>query len=156
MKFKVGDKVTIRGDLSRDEWNVVSDMEEYRGNVATITGVKGYDNDCYTIDLDKGMWYWDDRMFEDDNKADTEKFRAFLNEIARGDKSSGSYYSTYSKLYDVVLPDDDLSENEVSALIDEIVNFYSNFEPKTTPKPKKMTLEEIEERLGYKVELVED
>lgn len=166
MKFKVGDKVTIRKDLSRDEYNVVSDMEEYRGKVATIVELR--DDGNYLIDLDDRWWYWDDSMFEEskeekekedevENKTENEKFRAFLNEVARGDKSSDSYYFiTYSKLYDVVLPNDDLSENEVSTLIDEIVEFYSNFEPKPTPKPKKMTLKEIEEKFGYKIELVED
>ena len=85
MKFKVGDKVTIREDLSRHELNVVSDMEQYRGKVATITGVKGIDD--YSIDLDDGWWHWDDSMFEE-IKEEKEKFRAFLNEVARGDKSA--------------------------------------------------------------------
>jgi len=170
MKFEVGDKVTIREDLSRHEWNVVSDMELYRGKVATITGVKGIDD--YSIDLDDGWWYWEDRMFEEGNekeeyaedeeenkvedKTDDEKFRAFLNEVARGDKTSDSYYFTYSKLYDVVLPEDELDKSEIDTLINEIVNFYSNFEPNAEPTKKKMTLKEIEEELGYKVELVED
>ena len=157
MKFKVGDKVTIREDLSRHELNVVSDMEQYRGKVATITGVKGIDE--YSIDLDDGWWHWDDSMFEE-IKEEKEKFRAFLNEVARGDKSADNdeYYEMYSNLSDVVTaPNDECSTHEeVDAFIDAIVEFYSNFEPKPIPKPKKMTLEEIEEELGYKIELVED
>lgn len=173
MKFKVGDEVTIRKDLSIEEYNVTSDMEEYRGMVATITAVKTF---SYLIDLDDGWWYWEDRMFEEGNekeeytedeeenkvedKTENEKFREFLNEVARGDKSSDSdeYYEMYSNLSDVVTaPNDNCSTHEeVDAFIDAIVEFYSNFEPKPIPKPKKMTLEEIEEELGYKVELVED
>lgn len=157
MKFKVGDKVTIREDLSRHEWNVVDSMEQYRGKVATIVAVGDY----YIIDLDNGNWYWDDNMFEEDNaKTGEEKFRAFLNEIARGDKTADSdeYYEMYSNLSDVVtaLNDECSTHEEVDAFIDAIVEFYSNFEPKATPKPKKMTLEDIEKELGYKVEIVEE
>lgn len=165
MKFNVGDEVTIREDLSRDEYNVVSDMEEYRGQVATITDIRSYGN--YLIDLDDGYWYWDEHMFEEGvekkveentNKVDdTEKFRAFLNEVARGDSANDEYYEMYSNLSDVVtVHNDDYSNDEVNTLIDELVKFYSNFEPKPTPKSKKMTLKEIEEKLGYKVEIVED
>lgn len=151
-KFNVGDKVTIRKDLSRIEYNVVPEMEEYRGKVATIVGIRG---DNYFIDLDGGEWYWDDNMFEEgkdeeesnvEDKAENEKFRAFLNEVARGDKSSNimEYYRMYSNLSDVVTANNDnYSTSEVDALIDEIVEFYSNFEPKPIPKPKKMTLNEI-------------
>jgi hypothetical protein len=160
MKFKVGDKVTIRKDLSRYEYNVVSDMEEYRGQVATITDVK---DSYYLIDLDDGTWAWNDINFiseDDKNNTENEKFRAFLNEIARGDKSADNdeYYEMYSNLSDVVTAfnDECSTHEEVDAFIDAIVEFYSNFEPKPTPKPKKMTLEEIEAELGYKIELVED
>jgi hypothetical protein len=169
MKFKVGDKVTVREDLSRHEWNVVSDMEQYCGKVATITGAKGIDE--YSIDLDDGWWYWNDSMFEEskeekekddevENKTGDKKFRAFLNEVARGDKSADNdeYYEMYSNLSDVVTAPNDNCETheEVDAFIDAIVEFYSSFEPKPIPKPKKMTLEEIEAELGYKIELVED
>lgn len=163
MKFKVGDKVTIRKDLSKYELNVNSFMEGYRGMVATITKVMDVD---YFIDLDDGDWYWDDSMFEEgkdeeendvEDKAENEKFRAFLNEIARGDKSATNdeYYEMYSKLNDVSNAIN-LDKDLVDVYIDKLVEFYSNFEPKPTPKPKKMTLKEIEEKLGYKVELVED
>lgn len=175
MKFKVGDKVTIREDLSKYEYNVVDSMEQYRGKIATITDTDDEDG-VYRIDLDDGWWIWESRMFEDGkedtkeddkvedvkvaDKAEDEKFRAFLNEVARGDKTSTNdkYYEMYSNLSDVITaPNDECSTHEeVDAFIDAIVEFYSNFEPKPIPKPKKMTLEEIEERLGYKVELVED
>lgn len=155
MKFKVGDKVTIREDLSKYEYNVVESMEQYRGKVATITDADGEDG-VYRIDLDDGWWIWNDHMFEEGKKED-EKFRAFLNEIARGDKSvtNDEYYEMYSKLNDVSNAIN-LDKDNVDTFIDEIVAFYSKFEPKPTPKPKKMTLEEIEEQLGYKIELVED
>ena len=165
-KFEVGDKVIIRKNLSRIEYNVVPEMEEYRGKVATIVGARG---DNYFIDLDGGDWYWSDNMFEEGkdeeeskvkDKEEDEKFRAFLNEVARGDKSADNdeYYRMYSNLSDVVnAPNGDcVTTEEVNASIDELVEFYSSFEPKPTPKPKKMTLEEIEEELGYKIELVED
>lgn len=70
MKFKIGDKVKIREDLvvdlayGCDEF--VSDMSEYCGKEATITGI--YDNclvdGVYFLDIDDGTWYWTDEMLE--------------------------------------------------------------------------------------------
>jgi hypothetical protein len=135
MNLKVGDKVTIRKNLSESEYNVVDDMKKYRGKVATITDV--INGSHYLIDLDKGAWCWNDFMFEED-KSEEEKFRAFLNEIARGDKSAEhkDYYKMYAKLNDIVnAPYGDYSNpNEIDTLIDELVAFYSNFKPK--PKAK--------------------
>lgn len=66
-KFKVGDKVTIRSDLKEgmcSPQNITYDMLKYLGKTVKITWV----NDCgvYNIDMDNGVWNWNDDMFEEE------------------------------------------------------------------------------------------
>lgn len=73
MRYKIGDVVTVRSDLSDDEcyymddgvtWNGVAfDMVGYAGEVVTISEYAG--NGQYRIAEDDGEWYWTDEMFED-------------------------------------------------------------------------------------------
>lgn len=72
MELKVGDKVRIKKDLevkmyySKNEKKpnmVMPDMKSHKGKIATITGIKGF-NDI-RIDLDGGHWGWVDSMFEE-------------------------------------------------------------------------------------------
>ena len=71
-RFFVGDKVTIREDLSEDDdvpFGVNRKMKSYAGKTATIVSVDDRDctNDkkiCYRIDLDKREWMWSSPMFE--------------------------------------------------------------------------------------------
>jgi hypothetical protein len=66
MKYKVGDKVRVRNDLVDQKFygeiNYVSDMDEWKGKVVTISFV---DDDYYEIEEDKQIWYWSAEMFED-------------------------------------------------------------------------------------------
>ena len=74
MKFKLGDKVKVRQDLSRhilytshgnyfdEELNCVSVMEQYRGDVCTVTQVFP-DNGMYHLDVSSWI-YWCDEMLE--------------------------------------------------------------------------------------------
>ena len=65
-KYKIGDKVKIREDLKGGcEYNELyfnTDMEKYRGKIATITEVTNVGD--YSIDLDCNYWWWNDYMFE--------------------------------------------------------------------------------------------
>src|SRR5574344_2585046 len=67
MKFKVGDKVRIRKDLNLyndyDKCGAVSEMLEYKGDIATILKVSELSN-CYKINIDNQQWHWTDEMFE--------------------------------------------------------------------------------------------
>src|SRR5574344_1431094 len=67
MKFKVGDKVRIRKDLNLynnyDNCGAVSEMLEYKGDIATILKVFELSN-CYKINIDNQQWHWTDKMFE--------------------------------------------------------------------------------------------
>lgn len=71
MRYKVGDKVTIRKDLvvkryycqNNTGFNVlfVKDMKKFLGRTATIVKVSNY---TYSIDIDNGLWFWTDEMLE--------------------------------------------------------------------------------------------
>ena len=69
-ELKIGDVVMIRADLDRGmdiPFSVNSEMELYRGKLATITSVgESWQYDglmVYTIDLDNWAWHWNEYMF---------------------------------------------------------------------------------------------
>ncbi len=69
MKYKVGDKVRIRRNLSDNEPNVNTLMVSFAGLTATITRV--YDDGvAYAVDIDKGDWFWHNWMLEDVDETD--------------------------------------------------------------------------------------
>jgi hypothetical protein len=76
MKYKVGDKVKIREDLEVGEHygndSFTEEMEQYKGQIATIKEIGGIIYNGYYIDLDDDGWHWTDEMFEDYTE-DTEK-----------------------------------------------------------------------------------
>ena len=66
--FNVGDKVSIREGLQLGELygdcGYVRDMLQYEGKVATVTEVFDCETDypSYSLDIDKGKWFWDSEM----------------------------------------------------------------------------------------------
>lgn len=71
MKYKVGDKVTIRADLGTGELygtqRFVLDMRRYRGKKVTITEVIGNNERRmeYKIKEDGKCWRWTPAMISD-------------------------------------------------------------------------------------------
>lgn len=64
MKFKVGDRVKIKEDLShRGSYKVYVSryMEEYKGKEATIVGLEG---NTYSLDIDAGNYFWSEDTLE--------------------------------------------------------------------------------------------
>lgn len=64
MKFKIGDRVKIKEDLShRGSYKVYVSryMEEYKGKEATIVGLEGNE---YSLDIDAGMYWWSEDTLE--------------------------------------------------------------------------------------------
>lgn len=83
IRFEIGDKVTIRSDLTddmvfieeerdgyikHDTQNVNSKMINLGGQIATITGIN--DRGEYNIDLDGGFWDWTHHMFKEGDRLD--------------------------------------------------------------------------------------
>lgn len=66
MKFKVGDKVKIKENLSSKEYGVAyftSQMKKYRGKEAKITYISQI-GDAYRLDIDNDSWWWTENMLE--------------------------------------------------------------------------------------------
>ena len=71
MKYKVGDKVRVKGELSvRDGTGItyaVKDMFKYRSKIMTIKGMRktiAGDYTIYTLDDNGEDWAWTEEMFE--------------------------------------------------------------------------------------------
>lgn len=65
MKFKVGDKVRIKEDLSCNKCYkiaAVKDMEKYKGKIAKVKKISNEGN--YILDIDNMKWIWSDDMLE--------------------------------------------------------------------------------------------
>lgn len=86
--FNVGDKVRIREGLQLDKYYgdcaYVRDMVQYEGKVATVTEVFDYKTDSpnYSLDIDKGKWFWDSEMListEEDKSYNKEGRMSMIN-----------------------------------------------------------------------------
>ena len=85
MKFKVGDKVKIREDLSFGRFGGVyfnDSMKRYRGREAKITYIDPYDN-TYHLDIDDNNWWWTNGMLE--------LYEAKRAEMKKSDLKDGDY-----------------------------------------------------------------
>lgn len=123
-RYKVGDKVKVREDLidceTYDEINYVSDMDEWKGKIVTIS----YANDNYyeiAEDNQTDKWMWSAEMFEDvsdDNvgeiKARTVDVGYYLNtyghrvikNVYQGVDNGKLFFTTVDGLNQYVIPKD--------------------------------------------------
>lgn len=159
MKYKVGDKVKVRDDLKVNNnyggYVYCGNMPFFKGKTVTIEAVTDFKYDKhYLIKEDDTRYYWTDEMFEeiveeDKDETEVEKFRAFLEEVANLDYDN--YGEEYAMLSNIVKYGYDF--NDYKEAIDELCDFYRTFKP---TEKKKMTKAEIEDALGYKIEIVEE
>ena len=104
MKYKIGDNVRIRRDLSADEINVNPMMISFAGALATITKVYN-DGVAYAVDIDKGDWVWHGSMLEglaNDAPSITKRINDksdAINGLANTDAIKPDYYQFHG--YDV-------------------------------------------------------
>lgn len=86
--FNVGDKVSIREGLYLGEFygncEYVRDMLQYKGKVATVTEVFDCESDypSYSLDIDKGEWFWDSEMLipvEEDKSYNNRERMSMIN-----------------------------------------------------------------------------
>lgn len=91
MKYKIGDKPTIRKDLiAGTTYGVVfvEDMQPFMGQTVTITEV--YPECFYSIKEDSGNWSWTDEMFEGGSESKvTVEFPEDNNVISAGNMGIG-------------------------------------------------------------------
>lgn len=73
MKYKIGDKVNVKENISGC-YNVVSGMYKYQGKIAIIT--KADDPSNYRISIDNGEWSWDESTLTKPKKEAIEKIEA--------------------------------------------------------------------------------
>lgn len=62
MNIKVGDKVRIKGDLSKCEFGCNHYMEEFAGKEATVTSTFG--KGIIKLDIDEQVWDWSENVLE--------------------------------------------------------------------------------------------
>lgn len=66
-KHKSGDIVTIKYDLEVDgDAGIVDVMTRYAGKTAVIRSLEA--NDAYKLDIDRGVYYWWDYCFEEEEE----------------------------------------------------------------------------------------
>lgn len=148
MKYKVGDRVRIvkeHDDLMDPEGR----MDKYLGTVMTISGIsESVESICpYRMVEDNGNWHWNDEMIEglvvDEMSAVEllEWFREHYTSSSNMRETFGGDYGLGSLIINRFTPE-------------EIISRIKKFE--CDHAPKKMTVAEIEEQLGYKIEIVSE
>ena len=84
MKYKVGDVVKVRSDLSTKGINVTNRMLNFREKIVRIEKV--FKNGCYRIEGDYEEWNWTDEMLEPLTEEDIKKH---FEEYAKSFKDYG-------------------------------------------------------------------
>lgn len=149
--FKVGDKVKYTyNNCSRDViYGIIEKVrDEYDYDYPYYVHYRGDDEkgdlyDFYDWESDYSI-----ELVEEGTSVNDAKFRAFLEEVADGNNNC-NYIEEYRMLEKIMKSFDKVGRKEA---IDELCAFYKDFTPNNR---KKMTLEEIEKELGYKIEVVE-
>lgn len=170
MKYKVGDRVRVRSDLKEtDDYRVYgigtnSEMVRMAGKVVTIShvGSSSYKIEGYG-------YFWTDKMFEGyvGKPRKEELFNMPMGTIVKTDREEHNVY--------VKVGENDFCNDNLDHIKDN--NVYNNltierFEKhmkileiqkptyetiyKADKQPKKMTQKEIEKKLGYPIEIIEE
>lgn len=166
MKFKVGDKVRVRKDLSANKIyhiTVVGSMEKYAGRVMTVNMVTGHG---YRLKEDDGEWHWSEDTMEGLKKPSKEELLKMpIGTIIKTDREHNNVFVKVGENEfcnnDVGHVEDynineDLSLNYFKGKIIEIqeptyVTIY-----KADEAIKEMTIAEMEKELGYPIKVIKE
>lgn len=146
--FKVGDKVKYTFDNGKAIYGVIKEIDD----ACDYKYYVHYNEDSYGTPISIYDWEREGAIELVDKGAsvdnDDAKFRAFLEEVANVD------YNNYNEEYEMLkeIMNSFTYEGKRETTIDKLCNFYKDF---TSNTRKKMTVAEIEEELGYKIEVVE-
>ena len=145
MKYKVGDVVRIVKErtslMNRD-----GEMDKYLGTIMTISFI--CDDPIYhcpyKMKEDDGCWNWNDDMIEG-LVADEMSAVELLEWFKEHYDMPSSLYTTFGHVYDMGSLCNAFTPEEIVSRIKKFERDHA---------PKKMTVAEIEEQLGYRVEII--
>lgn len=161
MKYKIGDKVKIRKDLVvgdyYNEWLFTEEMEkDVKSNdyILTIskayiaydekTPVYRYEENAHRTNSQIQRWELTEAMIEGlVEPTDKEKFEGWMRKLSSID-GHNKIWNAFDWLT-TLNPDNDNYEDNLKIVSDYLFGV----------EKKKMTKAEIEEKLGYKIEIVE-
>ena len=166
MKFKVGDKVRIKKDLSIDKTygiTVVSSMEKYAGRIMTVSRITNFG---YRLKEDNEEWHWSEDTMEIVTKPTKEELLKMpLGTIIKTDKEG---HNIFVKVGENDFCNDDCNHTGAGYINDDLsLECFGNKiieiqEPtyetiyKADDEVKEMTIAEIEKELGYPIKVVKE
>lgn len=141
MRYKIGDIVKIKDDLSIEKYDeqsrqgIVKDMIKYRGKIAKVILVNPIEEN-YVLDIDDGKWGWEDLVLEDVkyyNPTDKEIVEQFLRNV-------NVDYTEYEE--EII---GDISYNAIKSL------FMENTKLEQENSELKQEISELKNRLAWRV-----
>lgn len=171
MKFKVGDKVKIRRDLSSDNnymLSVTDTMAKYRGEIMTIKKIDITYPKSYLLEEDRCNFNWTEDMFEQNIKPTKEElFKMPLGTIIKTDREK---HNIYIKVGENDFCNDNCDHIEDHCIEDDLtlLNKYDGTKIVEIQEPtyitiykadeaiKEMTIAEIEKELGYPIKVIKE
>ena len=164
--FKVGDKVRIKNNLKEIEGfrgGYVTALEEYVGRIVTIEEFNARHNN-ESVEVEENGWTWDIRALEEYVMTKEDLKDGDIVILRNGDRlvytneCIGDLSDDNSNpIYEVAQFNDDLThylhEKEYDIVkVERPVEYKSVFEREE--ETQELTVDEISERLGYKVKVV--
>ena len=169
MKYKIGDKVRIKSDLKRGygfKLSVTNKMEKLAGKVVTIKEADRND-DTYKMEEVGDDWLSEDMIESLTKPTKEELFNMPLGTIVKTDREE---HNVYVKVGENDFCNDDLDHIKYNNVYNNLT--IKRFEKhneileiqkptyetiyKADKEPKKMTQKEIEKKLGYPIEIIEE
>nr|DAQ36284.1 MAG TPA: hypothetical protein [Caudoviricetes sp.] len=130
MKFKVGNKVKIKENLSCKKYGAMyftSLMRRYRGKEAKITYISPDGYACH-LDIDSGNWWWTESMFE-----------PYTSKIAKKDLRDGDKCTLKNNKKAFVIDETVETKDDILSLYDYNSklehNFNSNYDIVRVDRP---------------------
>lgn len=104
MKFKIGDEVIIKSDLSIGEikkgWHIDENMLKFAGKKSKVIGISGHINDqYYELEIDYKLYGWLDEMLDLHKKKTKQKVYRFEWLDISGNKKSSKVFMSKNQCY---------------------------------------------------------